>query len=288
MSTRSSSESSGATRAEIQPWGVLFALDLEWRITNVSANIADHFADIDHRLTGQPLSEVFGGGAVHALRNKLALLRTPQGTARLFSFALADAPKMFDIGMHRTSDNILIEAVPAASEPGDTIGTVRALAAQLDRHTNLGDLVREGAHQLRALTGFERVSIFRCGLAGQPELIAHEARGKHEAPSPPLRCETLRYLGDIDSNPVSVDPPPAEGLLGNCLLCSPNDTECAEAKANGAAASLALPLRSGGRDWGVALCLNSGPKRPKLDRIAAAELFADLLAMRAELCELRG
>jgi GAF domain-containing protein len=48
-----------------------------------------------------------------------------------------------------------------------------------------------------------------------------------------------------------------------------------------------VPLASSGTPWGVAVCLNRSPRQPTLDRIAAAELFGDLLAMRAELCELR-
>ena len=37
----------------------------------------------------------------------------------------------------------------------------------------------------------------------------------------------------------------------------------------------------------MAVCLNRAARQPKLERIAAAELFADILAMRAELCDLR-
>ncbi|MGH6728962.1 MAG: GAF domain-containing protein, partial [Sphingomicrobium sp.] len=245
-------------------------------------------ADCDKNIAGQPLSEVFGASAVHALRNQLSLLRSPQGTARLFSLALAGSPRPIDTGMSRMGDTILLEAVPAAPDPGDPIGTVRALAALLDRHVGLAELLGEGARQLRALTGFERVTIFRYTDDGQAEQIAHEARGKHGAPAPPEESDGLRMIGDVGSDPVPVDPPPGDGLLSSCLLRFPSKRECAEARANNAVASLTLPLRSRGRDWGVALCLNSGPKRPMLDRIAAAELFADLLAMRAELCALRG
>lgn len=288
MSTRSSNGYSEAPRADIQPWGFLLVLDPEWRVTNVSANIADHFSDCGQGLASRPLNEIFGASAVHALRNRLALLRDQDGTARLFSLALAGAPKPFDIAMSRTGDNILIEAFPAAPDAGDPIGTVRALAALLDRYTDSADLVREGARQLRALTGFERVTIFRFADGGLADQMAHEARGKHPAPSPPAYSNGLRLLGDVDSGPVAVDPPPSGELLSACLLRAPSEPEIAQTKANAALASLTLPLRSGGRNWGVVLCLNSAPKRPMLDRIAAAELFADLLAMRAELCALRG
>src|SRR6187399_2966078 len=85
MSTRSSTGSLELARAEIQPCGFLAVLGQDWRVRHVSANIADHFADCGPRMIGQPLAEFFGGSAVHSLRNQLALMRDPEGTARLFS-----------------------------------------------------------------------------------------------------------------------------------------------------------------------------------------------------------
>jgi light-regulated signal transduction histidine kinase (bacteriophytochrome) len=296
MSTRFSSASSEAqtaepstARAEIQPAGFLIALDQDWRVRHVSENIGDHFADFGRRMAGQPLADFFGAAAVHALRNQLALTRDPSGVARLFSLFFAGVPKPFDVALRQADRMILLEAMPAAHlEAGDPVGAVRDLSAKLARHKDLPALLAEGAHQIRALTGFDRVVLFRCTEDGFDQ-VAEDTRLSSPPPAiPPVVEETLRMVCDSAASGVVLDPPAEASLVHGCILCGCSDDEREAAKSNGAAASLTLPIRSGETAWGAALCLNRSPRRPMLDRLAAAELFAEILAMRIEICELKG
>jgi light-regulated signal transduction histidine kinase (bacteriophytochrome) len=262
-------------------------LGQDWRVRHVSANIADHFADCGPRMVGQPLAEFFGGSAVHSLRNQLALMRDPQGTARLFSLFFASVPKPFDVSMHFKDGMIIMEALPSAHvEAGDPAGTVRQLASQLDACETVTDLVQRGSHLLRAVTGFDSVTIFRLDEDGHGTRIAEEGRGKPIAagPCPP---PLTRIVADATraGTPLEPDAPPS--LLEQALLRAIDGGEHHSAEPKAAAASLCVPLVSAGIPWGVAVCLNRGPRQPTLDRIAAAELFGDFLAMRAELCEAR-
>lgn len=273
-------------RAEIQPCGFLVVLGQDWRVRHVSANIADHFADCGPRMIGQPLSEYFGGSAVHSLRNQLALMRDPEGTARLFSLFFASVPKPFDVSMHFKDGMIMLEALPSAHvEAGDPAGTARQLAATLDACETVTDLVQRASHCLRAVSGFDSVTIFRLGADGGGERIAEEARG---IPIATLRCPTpeLRIIADAGRPGMPLEPEAPRSLLDRALLRAAGDDE-ATADARDAAASICIPLVSAGIPWGVAVCLNKGARQPTLDRIAAAELFGDFLAMRAELLELR-
>jgi GAF domain-containing protein len=86
---------------------------------------------------------------------------------------------------------------------------------------------------------------------------------------------------------VTLEPEAPPALVERALLRASTDEEAAAAGRQGASSSLAVPLVSAGVPWGVAVCLSRSPRQPTLDRIAAAELFAEMLAMRAELCELR-
>ena len=287
MSTRSSHGSSETPRAEIQPCGFLIVLGQDWRVRHVSANIADHFADCGSRMIGQPLSEYFGGSAVHSLRNQLALMRDPEGTARLFSLFFASVPKPFDVSMHFKDGLIILEALPSAHvEAGDPAGTARQLAATLDACETVTDLVQRASHALRAMTGFDSVTIFRLDSDGQGERIAEEARGK---PIAAVHCPPpeTRILADAarPGSPLEPDAPPS--MVERALLRAMAADEDYVAGRDDAAASLCIPLVSAGIPWGVAVCLNRGARQPTLDRIAAAELFGDMLAMRAELCEAR-
>lgn len=271
----------------IQPCGFLVVLGQDWRVRHVSANIADHFADCGPFMIGQPLAEFFGASAVHSLRNQLALMREPEGYARLFSLYFASVPKPFDVALHFKDGLIVLEAFPAAHvEAGDPAGTVRQLATQLDACETVTDLLQRGCHLLRALVGFDSVTLFRLDEDGRGSRIAEDARGA--APTA-IHCPLpeIRVLADAARSGSPLEPEAPLTLIQRALLRAWADDEPSPADPREAAASICVPLISAGMPWGVAVCLNRGARQPTLDRIAAAELFGDLLAMRAELCELR-
>lgn len=273
--------------AEIQPCGFLVVLGQDWRVAHVSANIGDHFADCAPFMIGQPLAEFFGAAPVHALRNKLALMRSPGSTARLFSMVFAAVPRPFDVSMHFHDGRIIIEAMPAArAEAADPAGTVRQMAEQLDGCETVTDLLQRGAHALRALTGFDSVTLFRFDRDGQTARIAEDARGSAATAVSCPPPET-RIIADAKCCASPLAPEAPRALVARALLRSWTEGELRAASPHDAAASLSVPLVSAGIPWGVAVCLSRSPRDPTLDRIVAAELFADLLAMRAELCELR-
>ena len=272
----------GKVIAGVQPCGFAVVLAEDWRVTGVSANIADHFADCGRFMVGQPLAEHFGAAAVHSLRNRLALLRDPTGTARLFSLFLASVPKPFDVAMHFASGSILVEVLPSAHvETGDPAGTVSQLAAQLDGCTTAAEMLDRGARIMRALTGYDSVTIYR-----ESRQVAHDARGDLGA-AKDCPANGLRLVADAEAPVAAIEPDCDAALLALSLLRCPDKAERDSIRNDGARAMLAVPLRSAGRDWGMAVARSRTARRPALDRIAAAELFADMLAMRAELCELR-
>jgi light-regulated signal transduction histidine kinase (bacteriophytochrome) len=278
---------SGNAIAEIQPCGFLVVLGQDWRVAHVSANIGDHFADCAPFMLGQPLAEFFGAAAVHSLRNQLALMRDPQGSARLFSLFFASVPKPFDVAVHLHDGRIILEALPSVHvEAADTAGMVRQLAARLDGCDTVADLLQRGSHGLRALVGFESVTLFRLDGQGRAARVAGDARGNAvkvvHCPPP-----ATRMLADATRGNVPLEPQAPRAMIGRALLRAWAADEPSAADPHEAVASLCVPLVSAGRPWGVAVCLNRNARQPTLDRIAAAELFADLLAMRAELCELR-
>ena len=274
-------------RAEIQQCGFLVVLGQDWRVRHVSDNIAHHFADCGPRMIGQPLSEFFGAAAVHSLRNQLALMRDPQGSARLFSLFFASVPKPFDVAMHFHEELIILEALPSAHvEAGDPAGTVRQLAARLDGCETVTDLLQRGSNCLRAVTGFDSVTLFRLDRQGRGARVAEDARGPAATA---VQCPPpeIRILADAARGYAVLEPEAPRALIERALLRSWTNDEPSAADPHEAAACLCVPLVSAGIPWGVAVCLNRGARAPTLDRIAAAELFADLLAMRAELLELR-
>ena len=79
----------GGPRCSIQPAGFLLALSEDWVIAAISANIGDYVDCVPAALIGRSASELLAEDAVHALRNRLALLRDPEGVERLLALTQA-------------------------------------------------------------------------------------------------------------------------------------------------------------------------------------------------------
>lgn len=274
-----------AALARIQPHGLLVGLTPDWRIMRASANLGDHLTNAKASPIGRPLADILGSAAVHTLRNRMALLRNPEGSARQFALHTTGTTRPIDVVMHIVGDETIVEAqASTGQESGDPIGLVRELASRLDGQEKLDGMLQEGARQLRALTGFDSVSLYRWNVAGTADLAAHCARGNLD-PAPLPGTGWLRLIVDASASGIAIDPEPNASLLDRCLLQMP---EAADRDAMGTAASLVrLPLKAVGSEWGVAVCLNGSPRQLGLERFAAAELHSDLLALRIALLESR-
>lgn len=269
----------------IQPHGFLIGLSPEWRISRVSANIGEFLGDAGPSTIGQEIAQLLGDSAVHTLRNRLSLLRDPQGSARAFALQVNGTTRPIDVAMHMVGSDVMIEGQPATgNESGDPIGLVRALASRLDGKRDRGEMLAEGARQLRALTGFDRVTLFRWKPDGAAEIAAHCAQGDRAAAPTPTTGE-LRLIVDAAADGIAVEPATKPALFDRCLL---NIAAAADRDAMGTSASLVrISLTAGGIKWGVAVCLNQTPRQLGLERFASAELFSDLLALRITLLEAR-
>ena len=271
--------------ARIQPHGFLISLSPEWRIVRASANLGDFLGHAGPSPFGQDIVQLLGDAAVHTLRNRLSLLRDPQGSARAFALQVQGAARPIDVAMHMVGSDVIIEGQNSTGqESGDPIGLVRALAARLDGNLNRDAMLVEGARQLRALTGFDRVTLFRWKPNGAAELAAHCARGELAAAPTPLTGD-LRLIVDAAADGVAVAPTANSAQFDRCMLgtATPADRD-----AMGTASSLVrIPLVASGIEWGVAICLNQTPRQLGLERFASAELFSDLLALRLANLEAR-
>ena len=289
MSTRSSSASSAAeiepvAEAGIQAHGFVVAVDHDWRVRHISDNAADFLTGTASPAAGRPLSDLFGSAVVHSLRNQLSLSRDPGRGARLFAVPLAATPKPFDVAMRMVSDLVVIDVLPAAHvEAGDPIGTVRDLIGSLPAQS-LSEMMPRACALMRALTGFERVAMFRV----DGDLGCYNSRGDTEAPSAPGSTATaIRFIGDSELAPAAIRPAPDSACASASLL------RCADAHERdwlgrcGAVACIRLPLATPDGPLGEFVALNASPRQMPMDRIAAVELFADLVAMRMVLLNSR-
>ena len=134
----------------IQPSGFLLALSDEWQVECASANVASFLAFEPGDLIGSSASKFLADETIHALRNRLALLREPDGIERLFACRLGNDGHLFDVAIHIAGRQVIVEAEPSTTKHyGDVTGTLRGMMARLDKADDLPGFYTAGARQVR-------------------------------------------------------------------------------------------------------------------------------------------
>lgn len=286
---------------EIQPIGFLVVLTADWIISNVSAN-AGEFLDVDERgLIGRPASDILTKQAIHTLRNRLALLRGRDALERVFRMELQANGTAFDVALHMSGSRVIIEAEPSTEHDyGDATGTVRGMISRLEQAPDMPAFFNEGARQVRALTGFDRVMVYRFSADGSGEVVAESAKGgigsflglHYPATDIPKQARELylrsllRVIADIDAEPVPVEPATDEHGqpvdLSLSVLRSVSRIHIEYLRNMGVRASMSISIVVDGALWGLIACHHYSPRCPSFERRSVAELFAQMFAMRIE------
>jgi light-regulated signal transduction histidine kinase (bacteriophytochrome)/ActR/RegA family two-component response regulator len=284
----------------IQPVGFLLALSSDWMIVRASANAADYLGGTLEDLIGHPLADIFTREAVHNLRNRLAMLRGSDAVERLFGCALTRSQEKFDVALHIANGQIVIEAETASEEHGDATGTVRAMIARLDQAETMEAFFGEGARQVRALTGYDRVMVYRFAPNGSGEVVAESAKpgigsflGMHYPASDiPVQARALykrnllRVISDIGASPVPIFPERDEMGhpidLSLSILRSVSPIHIEYLKNMGVGASMSISILVDGQLWGLFACHHYSARRVSFERRSVCELFSQMFSMRLE------
>jgi light-regulated signal transduction histidine kinase (bacteriophytochrome) len=282
----------------VQPIGFLIALDQNWKTARVSRNIGQFFTgESADGLIGRPLETVFGKTAIHGLRNRLAMLRGPDAVERIFGCTMVDGTEPFDVAVHVSGGEIVIEAEPGTAEHGDATGTVRSMIARLDQTVDMAAFFNEGARQVRALTGFDRVMVYRFAPDASGEVIAESARSgigsflglRYPATDIPAQARELysrnllRVIVDVDAEPVPIVSGPEAPLdLSMSTLRAVSPIHLEYLRNMGVQASMSISILVDGRLWGLFACHHYSPRCASFERRSVAELFAQMFAMRLE------
>jgi light-regulated signal transduction histidine kinase (bacteriophytochrome) len=284
----------------IQPIGFLIALTSDWIIARVSANIAEFIGRAPDDLLGRPLGDVFPPTVVHDLRNRTAMLRGTDAVERLFEYEIVEGKAAFDICIHLSGGQVVIEAEPATGEYGDAAGMVRSMITRLDQCGDFPTFFREGARQVRALIGFDRVMVYRFAPDGSGEVVAEAAKpgiGKfiglrYPASDIPAQARELykrnllRVITDVNATPVPIVPQRDEAGkpldLSLSMLRSVSPIHIEYLKNMGVGASMSISIIVDGKLWGLFACHHYGPRCPTFERRSVAELFAQMFSLRLE------
>jgi light-regulated signal transduction histidine kinase (bacteriophytochrome)/CheY-like chemotaxis protein len=286
----------------VQPFGFLLGVSRDsWVVTRASANVAHWLGRAPAQVVGQPLGQVFSPEAVHAIRGHLHSAIMSETVARAFGLPLTFGGEHFDIAVHVTGDTVVIECEPSVIEGDVNAGAaVRGMIARLQQTTDTRVFYRVAAREMRALTGFDRVMIYRFEHDGSGEVIAEAARtglesylGLHYPASDiPKQARILyernwlRIIPDIRAQPSPIEPQlDAHGRpldLSLSVLRSVSPIHIEYLNNMGVAASMSVSILRQNRLWGLFACHHYAPHHIAFGRRTAAELFGQMFSLLME------
>ena len=273
----------GDLGALIQPCGFLLELSADWLILRASENTHKFLRAYPAKLAGEPLTNFTLAQPLHDLRNSLSRQRSSSGIARSYRARLIDDPRYFDFAFQLVDGRILLEGIPNPDLGfGAAFGPVSRLldgVAGAERDS----VAEAAARRMRALTGFDRVVVH---IAGHGlDTTAESTRGDFGAID--LGALDLRYpliVPDTSVRPVPLFPRHAPGTAPErALLRSPPAAVLGKFEEQGVRSLLTVPIASDGATIGNFICTHGSPVPPNFEMQAAAELFAQVVAMRLQL-----
>ncbi len=289
----------------IQAFGFLIAMTADWLISRASANVGTFLGVEPEAMLGQPVSTILAEEAIHSIRNRLTMLRGDDSVERLFGLELVAGRGRFDVAVHFAGDIVILEGEPASGDEVEASTLVRSMVARLKQTDSMKAFFREGARQVRALTGFDRVMVYRFDHEESGEVIAEAVRPgvdsflglNYPATDIPKQARILyvrnifRVISDVDSVPVDIVPErdprgnPLDLSLAMTRAVSPIHIEYL--RNMGVRASLSISIVVDGKLWGLFACHHHMPRLPGIGHRGAAELFGQMFSMMLESRERR-
>jgi hypothetical protein len=279
--TRASDATSSQVNAGscIQPAGYLLELSLDWIVLRASQNIHHLLGQSHVTIVDEPLGKFVHNQALHDLRNLFSRLSGTTGIGRAYGVRLTDDPDLVDVAFQLSDGRVVLEAVPSTGDFGESFGSVGGLIFGLAVAHGQA-LLDNAARRMRALTGYDRVTLI-CG--GER---AESSRGAFGAPAR-AKDDVPAIVADLDAEPVALFPKQVEESSAAAALIRACDSETrASLNQQGVRACLRIPFRGDGTE-GEFRCDSRTRRAPNFELQAAAELFAQLFAMRLEIDRLR-
>jgi light-regulated signal transduction histidine kinase (bacteriophytochrome)/CheY-like chemotaxis protein len=290
------------TRLErIQSFGFLLAMSRDWRITRASANLAEMLGiDISSAL-GATLDTLLDKESLHEMRNRMVGLSMTGGVERMYGIKLVEGRSPFDVAIHYAGDLCVLEGEPAGLDNRmDAASLVRKMVARLNTLPSVDAFHRDAARQVRALTGFDRIMVYRFAADGVGEVIAEVAKpgmesylGLHYPASDiPLQARALylrnsfRIIADVRAETVPLVSSggemadPMDLSLAVTRAVSPVHIEYLRNMGVGASVSISIIIE--GKLWGLIACHHANAKLPTFVTRTAAELFGQMYSMTLE------
>lgn len=290
----------------IQPHGVLLTLDEPGlRIRQVSANVETLLGQCAEQVVEQPLDNLLGTEHTQSIRQLLQLQH------------LLDAPPLylelhgrrFEALLHRHQDVLILELehqleqhqAPELKQRTDNLGR---LLRRLQTAKTLQELYAISVSEIQAMTGYDRVLIYRFEDEGHGQVIAEATRPTMEVfnglffPASDIpqqarelyRSNWLRIIPDADYQPVplvpTLRPDTGQALdLSFATLRSVSPIHCQYMKNMGVLSSMSISLLKDDQLWGLISCGNRQPLLVPHELRIACQTIGQVLSLQISAME---
>ena len=288
----------------IQPHGILLTLsEPDLVIRQVSENVAGFLGTSAEQLLGGEIGQVLSEDGVATFAELSG--RRPEDGVAVASVTVrgADGAIGCELSLHRSGGLLVCEL-----EPGAPLGSPGAeIVASPDAARVSGGvqpLFDRAALEVRQLTGYDRVMVYRFDEDGHGEVIG-EARQEsldallgHHYPASDIPKQAralylrqmIRMIVDVDYVPAPVipadDPLTGEPLdLGLAHLRSVSPVHLQYLRNMGVTATLTISLMRDGELWGMIACHHYSPHHVPYRMRAACRFIGELLSAQLAIVE---
>ena len=279
----------------IQPHGVLVALDPKtFEVLHVSANVATFFDVAPDAVLQRPLAALLGAAADDAITG-VRLARSTAGEP----FALTVAGVAFDARAHRHQGMAILEFERHDDTAAASDAALRTALARLQRSNSVLELCKIAVDAVRALTGFDRILLYRFDDEGHGDVIEESLaegvdsyRGlRFPASDIPRQARELyllnwlRLIPDAGYAPVPLvraqRPDPGAPLdLSFATLRSVSPVHLEYLRNMGVGASMSVSLVRAEMLWGLIACHHRAARHVSLAARAACEVIGRVVSLQ--------
>jgi two-component system, chemotaxis family, sensor kinase Cph1 len=297
------------TLTKVQSHGVLLVLqEPDLVVLQVSDNTVSMFGVAPNRLLGQPLEQIFDVFQVEKFRADLQDQNFERSNySKVWVLKSTDSYSIFDAVFHRSPDGALIlELEPTQKDEHIPFLSFYHLAKTsllqgrgFTNDRSLANLLAFGKNvvaQVREMTGFDRVMLYKFDDDGHGEVLAEDKvaqmdsyLGLHfpesDIPLPARKmflANQIRVIPDTRAQSVEMIPTqqpltdrPTDLTLANLRSAVPCHTEYLHNM--GVGASLTISLIADGYLWGIIACHHQTPKSVSYELRKACELLGQVI-----------
>jgi light-regulated signal transduction histidine kinase (bacteriophytochrome) len=289
----------------IQPHGALLAVDPEsHRVLQWAGDLQELLGIGTVDPNGMTLRDLLGPEAAGRMEDAIRRGGPRPVPLKNYEVEIETATGMVDAIVHPDGPVLIVEferAVRGAGGMQSALFVVQKMLAEVNRAKTLADYHQACAEQIRDLTGFARVMVYRFLEDGSGTVVAEAKADQLESylglhyPETDIpkqarelyRRNWLRCIPDVDYTPRPLSPEinPLTGApldLSHSVFRSVSPLHLRYLKNMGVAASMSLSIVNRDELWGLIACHHDAPHYLACETRAACEVFAQVFSLQLE------